>query len=134
MTTTIENGHRPKNGNGQTIRHSTLRRLPRCRVPQKTQTVHGFRVSGACVNICKCRIQRPRDSWNTPVGFTVPIFRMRNKKVKQRSITEVSQFQTEDRENWQKEPRLKLFRQSTTKWRTNPHHGSILGLNCMYIG
>jgi hypothetical protein len=26
------------------------------------------------------------------------------------------------------------FRQPTTEWRMNPHHGSILGLNCMCLG
>jgi hypothetical protein len=60
------------------------------------------------VNIAKVEYRGHGIHGNTPVGFTVLIFRMRDKKIKQRSITEVSRFQTEDRENWQNEPPTQL--------------------------
>jgi hypothetical protein len=27
-----------------------------------------------------------------------------------------------------------LFREGMQKWRMNPHHGSIIGLNCVFLG
>jgi hypothetical protein len=60
MTTTIENGHSPVNGNDQTLKHSMLRRLSRCRVLQKTKI--GSRFTGYRMRdrkLCRGRGWRP---------------------------------------------------------------------------
>jgi hypothetical protein len=60
MTTTTKNGHSPINGNDQMLKHSTLRRLSRCRVLQKTQI--GSRFTGYRMRdrkLCRGRGWRP---------------------------------------------------------------------------
>jgi hypothetical protein len=77
------------------------------------------------MNIAKVQYRGHGIHRNTLVGFQVLIFRVRDKKIKQRSMMEAKH---------RDQTKFMVSDNQTAEWRMNPHHSSILGLNCMCLG
>jgi hypothetical protein len=92
-----------------TLKHNTTKAITQVSgSSEDTERFMDFGFSGACMNIAKVEYRGHEIHGNTLVSFTVLVFRMRDKKIKQRSITEVSRFQTRGSGKMENEPPTQL--------------------------